>query len=363
MMIKNNKWKMIISSAIILFPILVGLILWNSLPESLTTHWGADGNADGWSSKAFAVFVPPFFIFVTHWICVLVTAANPKNKNQSKKAIGLVFWICPIISLFANGIVYGTAFGIEFNMELLMPALFGVMFIVLGYYLPKFKQNYTLGIKVPWTLANEENWNKTHRLSGKLWIIGGLILMTSAFFPEEIMVIILVVVIAVLTIVPIVYSYYLYRKQMNNGEYIAVTQPKTKYQSILTKVSLVIVASILIAVVVLLFTGNIEAKYGENSFTLEATYWHDLEVDYAAIDSIEYREQCDAGSRTNGFGSLRLSMGTFQNDEFGSYTRYSYTSCDACIVLEVKDKTLVISGTDDASTKAMYDELVTRTVK
>ncbi|MGM9945137.1 MAG: SdpI family protein, partial [Lysinibacillus sp.] len=349
--------------AIILFPILVGLILWNSLPEILTTHWGIDGHADGWSSKAFAVFVPPFLILVTHWICVLVTTADPKNKNQNKKAIGLVFWICPIISLFANGIVYGTALGIEFSMELLISALFGVMFIVLGNYLPKFKQNYTLGIKVPWTLANEENWNKTHRFSGKLWVIGGLILMTSIFFPEEIMVMILVVVIAVLAIVPIVYSYCLYKKQMKNGEYIARNQPMTKYQSTLTKVSLVIVAIILIAVIALLFTGNIEVKYGENSFTLEATYWHDLEIDYAAIDSIEYREQCDAGSRTNGFGSLRLLMGTFKNDEFGSYTRYSYTNCDACIVLQVKDKTLVISGTDEENTKAIYNELVTKTAK
>ena len=362
-MIKNNKWKLIISSAIILLPILVGLILWNALPESLTTHWGADGNADGWSSKAFAVFVLPFLILISHWICVLVTAADPKNKNQNKKAIGIVFWICPIISLFVNGIVYGTAFGMEFSMELFMPALFGLMFIVLGNYLPKFKQNYTLGIKVPWTLANEENWNKTHRLGGKLWVIGGLILIASIFFPEDIMVTTLVVVIAILAIVPIVYSYCLYRKQMKNGEYIAVNQPKTKYQSILTKVSLVIVPIILIGVVALLFTGNIEVKYGENSFTLEATYWHDLEVDYAAIDSIDYREQCDAGSRTNGFGSPRLLMGTFQNDEFGSYTRYSYTSYDACIVLEAKGKTLVISGTDDESTKALYDELVTRTAK
>lgn len=362
-MIKNNKWKIIISSAIILLPILVGLILWNILPEILTTHWGADGNADGWSSKAFAVFVPPFCILVTHWICVLVTAADPKNKKQNKKAIGLVFWICPIISLFANGIVYGTAFGIEFSMELLIPALFGVMFIVLGNYLPKLKQNYTLGIKVPWTLANEENWDKTHRLGGKLWVIGGLILISSIFFPENIMVTTLIVVIAVLAIVPIVYSYCLYRKQMNNGEYTAVNQPKTKYQSILTKVSLVIVSIILIAVVMLLFTGNIEVKYGESSFTVEATYWHDLEVEYAAIDSIEYREQCDAGSRTNGFGSPRLLMGTFKNDEFDSYTRYSYTSCHSCIVLDVKDKILVISGIDHEDTKEMYDELVTITAK
>ena len=325
-MIKNNKWELIISSIIILLPILVGLILWNSLPEILTTHWGADGNADGWSSKAFAVFVPPFFILITHWICVLITAADPKNKNQNKNAISIVFWICPIISMFVNGFVYGTAFGIEFSMELLIPSLLGVMFIVLGNYLPKLKQNYTLGIKVPWTLANEENWNKTHRLGGKLWVIGGLILISSIFFPENIMVTTLVVVIAVLAIVPIVYSYRLYRKQVNNGEYIAVNQPKTKYESIFTKVSLAIVSIILIAVVILLSTGNIEVKYGENSFTIEATYWNDLEVEYAAIDSIEYREQCDAGSRTNGFGSLRLSMGTFKNDEFDSYTRYSYTS-------------------------------------
>ena len=69
----------------------------------------------------------------------------------------MVFWILPIISLFANGIMYRAAFGKEFDLAFFMPAMLGVMFIFIGNYLPKVKQNRTLGIKISWALNNEEN--------------------------------------------------------------------------------------------------------------------------------------------------------------------------------------------------------------
>ena len=98
-------------------------------------------------------------------------------------------------------------------------------------------------------------------------------------------------------------------------------------------------------------------QYEETSFTIQASYWEDLTVDYAAVDSIEYREEWVPGSRTNGFGSPRLLVGTFKNEEFGSYTRYSYTGCDVSVVLHVDDRVLVLSGADTASTQAIYEQL------
>lgn len=211
-MIKNNKWKLIISSVIIILPILAGLIMWDKLPDTIATHWNAEGTADGWSKKSFAVFFLPLFMLAIHWICMLVTAADPKNKNQNRKVFGMIFWICPLLSIFTSSMVYGIALGMEMNVELLTPALIGLMFIILENYLPKCKQNHTIGIKIPWTLNDEENWNKTHRLCGKLWVIGGLLLMASIFFAESVMVTIMLIVIIVLAIIPIVYSYALYRK-------------------------------------------------------------------------------------------------------------------------------------------------------
>ena len=104
-----------------------------------------------------------------------------------------------------------------------------------------------------------------------------------------------------------------------------------------------------------MFTGNIEVHCEDTSFTIDATYWTDLEVDYSEIDSIEYRKDLDVGVRTSGFGSARLSMGIFQNNEFGSYTLYAYTGAKEFIVLTSGTKTLVIGMSEAENTQALYN--------
>lgn len=212
-MIKNNKWKLIISSLIILLPIVFGLVMWNQLPERIATHWGPDGTPDGWSSRAFAVFALPLFIFVMHWLCVLVTSKDPKNKDKNQKAQGLVLFICPMISLLGNGLVYTTALGMSLRVEMIMPVFFGLLFIVLGNYLPKCRQNYTIGIKISWTLNSEENWNATHRFAGKLWMIGGALIMLCAFLPTTYIFIAFFAITMMMVVIPVIYSYRFYKKE------------------------------------------------------------------------------------------------------------------------------------------------------
>lgn len=107
-----------------------------------------------------------------------------------------------------------------------------------------------------------------------------------------------------------------------------------------------------------MFTGNIEVHCEDTSFTINATYWSDLEIDYSEVDTIEYRKDLDVGVRTNGFGSARLSMGIFQNDEFGSYTLYAYTGAKEFVVLTSGTKTLVIGMSDVEDTQAIYDTML-----
>ena len=109
-MIKNNKWKLFISSIIILLPIAFGIIFWDKLPEKIVTHWGFDGKADGWSNRYFAVFALPIFLLIIHGLCVLCTVMDPKNKEQNSDVFGIVIWITPIISLFSNGMIYAVSF-------------------------------------------------------------------------------------------------------------------------------------------------------------------------------------------------------------------------------------------------------------
>lgn len=212
-MIKNNKLKLIISSAIIILPILVGLVLWDKMPDRVATHWNVSGEVDGWSSKPFAVFFLPLLVLFLHWLCIFATSFDKKNQGQNKKAMSLVLWICPVVSLFASGLTYSHALGIEVNAMLLGMSLVGIVFIIIGNYMPKIKQNRTLGIKIPWTLKSEENWNATHRFCGKVWVIGGFLFIIGAFFGKIAAIILLAALLPILVITPMVYSYIYYKKE------------------------------------------------------------------------------------------------------------------------------------------------------
>ena len=204
-MIKNNKFQFLVSSVVILLPILFGIIVWDKLPEKIATHWGPDGNPDQFSSKLFAVFVLPIIVFAIHWLCLLLSRLDPKNEGQHKKILGLVFWICPAVSLLCSAFTYASAFNIEFNIGSICIAFMGLLFIIIGNYMPKTKQNYTIGLKIPWTLNDEANWNATHRFAGKLWVIGGILILPAAFLPITVLPWVLVVIIPLVAL-PVIYS-------------------------------------------------------------------------------------------------------------------------------------------------------------
>ena len=208
-MIKKNLPKLIITSLIILIPIVIGLILWDKLPDQVPMHWNAQGEVDGYGTKFQAVFLIPLVLVAFQWICVLGTSFDPKKQNVNDKIFTLVLWIIPVISLLCNSMVFATALGHKVSVEIIMPLFMGVLFVVIGNYLPKCKQSYTVGIKLPWTLDNEENWNKTHRLAGFLWVIGGVIIMATAFLGAFWL---FFIVLIPMVVIPFVYSYLLYKK-------------------------------------------------------------------------------------------------------------------------------------------------------
>ena len=208
-MIKKNLKVLIITSIVMLLPVLVGLILWDQLPEQMPTHWNAAGEVDGWSSRPFAVFGLPLIMLAAQWLCMLGTCADPKKKNHSEKVLHLVLWIIPVLSVVLHVVTYAVALGHSVRMEVVMPVLVGLILTIIGNYLPKCKQNYTIGIKIPWTLDNEENWNKTHRFAGFLWTICGIAIMLTGFFGGFW---IFLPIVLLMVLAPIIYSYMLHRK-------------------------------------------------------------------------------------------------------------------------------------------------------
>lgn len=212
-MLKKNKWGLLISSLVILLPVAVGLLLWDRLPEQVPIHWNAAGEVDRWCSKATAVLGMPGFLVVIHWLCVLVTGLDPKNKEKNAKAQSLVLWITPALGLLVNGMVYATALGREINVGMLLPALSGLLFLIIGNIMPKCSRNSTIGIKLPWTLHSDENWYATHRLAGRVWIVGSLGIIAAAFLPAPASVWVMLGITLVMVLIPTFYSYWFYKNK------------------------------------------------------------------------------------------------------------------------------------------------------
>ena len=208
-MIKKNLKILILTSIVIILPIIAGVVLWDKLPEQLPIHWNISGEVDRWCGKAFGVIALPLIMLAIHWFCLAITLADPKNRGNSEKIINIAFWVIPVISLALCAFTYSAAMGNAMNIELFTSLLLGFVFIITGNYMPKCRQSYTVGIKLPWTLHSEENWNKTHRMASWIWVIGGLVTVIFGFLD---IVWIVIPTLAVLALVPIVYSYVLYRK-------------------------------------------------------------------------------------------------------------------------------------------------------
>lgn len=151
--------------------LIILLAIYPKLPRIVPMHWGIDGNIDGYGGKGslfvlYAVSVGCTFLFD------FVRKIDPKSKNYDKfnrpyEIFKLVFVI------FMDGLVLVTArsrFNKNLKVSQIITVAVGLMFAIIGNYMPKFKYNYTMGIRTPWTLASETVWEKTHRKSGALWV-------------------------------------------------------------------------------------------------------------------------------------------------------------------------------------------------
>ena len=208
-MLKANRKTLIITSIVTILPMLIGVICWNRLPDVMATHFGLNNEANGFSSKAFAVFGLPAFLLALLWVGAFVTSRDPKKQNISPKVFSLTLWIVPVLSLFVAAIMYPINLGYKLDVIFFAELLLGLLFIIIGNYLPKARQNYTIGIKIPWTLANEENWNRTHRLAGYLWMIFGILMIligVTRFVPAAW----LIGIILMTVLVPCIYSFWLH---------------------------------------------------------------------------------------------------------------------------------------------------------
>lgn len=203
---KRDNKILIITTLICLVPMILGLMMYSNLPAKLPIHFDDKGNANGYMAKNIAIWFLPVLMAGINALTHFMLNADPKRKNASVAIRNLGLWTAPVLSCVLMPVTLFKAVGYNIPIEILSSAIVGIVIIACGNYMPKCKQNYTVGIKLPWTLNDEDNWNKTHRLAGYLWMAGGLVILVLAFINSYTIYVSLSIV-AVLVVVPTVYSY------------------------------------------------------------------------------------------------------------------------------------------------------------
>ena len=298
-------------------------------------------------------------LLAAHWLVLLIVFSDRRNReNQSRQAVGMIFWVMPFVSLLMGGVAVMIEQGVSSAGALssLMALGFGLMFLLLGNYMPKLRQNSFMGIRVKWTLENEANWNATHRFGGKVWVAGGFACLAGALLPADAMEVFFPAVLLVIVALPIAYSYH-YDKVQPAAERTArpPVPPAQRWAARL------IAAGVAVFAVWTLLMGSAEVQYGADSFTVAASGWEDLTVPYSDIAAVEYLPAevvPDGGVRTYGLGNLRVGFGRFSNDAYGDYTRYTYRSCGDCVRLTTASgRTILLNGPDQTATRSIYETL------
>lgn len=208
----KNKKQIIITTLLCLLPIGLGLYLWDDLPQQVAIHFGSNGEANGYAPKAVAVFALPVMLAVFELLTVLIINKDPKKEGQSPKVRQITYWLFPILSLMVVPLTFYKSLGKNIPVDVIIYAFLGLLFITMGNYLPKCKQNYTIGIKLPWTLNDADNWNYTHRLSGFVWVIGGFGMLVNCIINNNIL---LICVLGAILIFPFIFSFTYYLRHQD----------------------------------------------------------------------------------------------------------------------------------------------------
>jgi len=192
---------------------LVAFVVYPMLPEKVPTHWNIKGEADGYGDPLFGAFIFPiigvFMILLFRFIPKIAVFKENLKQFENEYYLFELFMVFFFLIMFALTLLPN--FGYDFNMSWGVMPLISVLFIFIGFIMPKFKRNFFMGIRTPWTISNDVIWEKTHKLGGKIFIALGVISLASLFFPDFFMYIFIAPVLLSVAIL-FVYSYLEFKK-------------------------------------------------------------------------------------------------------------------------------------------------------
>lgn len=203
---KFIKWKiMILTSLVCLFPIILGVSIWEKLPDIVAIHFDINGNPDNFASKRFAVFGLPALMVLFQVICCLATDLNAKKRGENIKIEAVAKWIIPVVTIVLQLATFGVALNYNVDIRIVAMAVAGALFIIMGNYLPKldYIKHYNIA---------PDKAKKINRFVGFETVILGIFFFASTFFPPTISVLCIFALIPY-AIVSVIYGIYVLKKK------------------------------------------------------------------------------------------------------------------------------------------------------
>lgn len=203
--------------SISILELIIAIAAFQFLPETIPTHWDISGKIDAYGSK-WMIFLAPLISLLATFGMYFLPKIDPKGENikRSGKAYPIVMLLLVLIMVVILFVTIFAAFGYNVYVNKVIPIAVGILFILLGNYMPKIKPNYFFGIRLPWTIANEMVWAKTHRVGGFVFFIMGLLFLFGIFVPVPYNFIIPTSSIFLGIIILSIYSYLEYEKVKKN---------------------------------------------------------------------------------------------------------------------------------------------------
>lgn len=209
----NRRTPAIISAIVVAILFVVSAWAWIQLPADarIPIHWDVDGQPNGYAAKTFGLLLLPFIIAGVAALFWIIPTIEPRRANilKSEKAY-TVIWIGLVLLLAAvDLVVVAAAMGSKLDITTIAIVGTGLLFIVMGNYLPKVRPNYMVGIRTPWTLTSDLAWDRTHRVGGRLVMLEGVAFILVALLhpPRPAFIATLIGAIVVLVVFVFAYSY------------------------------------------------------------------------------------------------------------------------------------------------------------
>jgi uncharacterized membrane protein len=212
---KNEKTIIGLMWVLAVLPLVLTFVIFGKLPDQVPMHWNIHGEIDSWYPKFPGAFILPVFAIAITALISVLPKIDPKKENYERfrsqyliiRLVLVVFFV--IMQLIVIGVSMGATF---IGVDTIVKLLVGLLFIVLGNFMPKIKHNYFMGIRTPWTIANETVWTKSHRHGGFMWFAAGIVMSVLAFIKGPVSAALYFAVIMITTLETTIYSWIQYKK-------------------------------------------------------------------------------------------------------------------------------------------------------